>query len=110
MNILLEAVQYNVHHWNICGDLKVKNDMLVGMQGGFTKFCCWDSRCIGEHSSQRRWEPRKKAHGPGKGSIQHVPLVNSVKMFLPPLHIKFGFFKCLMKAMGKKFTEISVPK
>jgi hypothetical protein len=36
MKILLEAIQYNAHQWNICGDLKVSG-MLMGMQGGFTE-------------------------------------------------------------------------
>jgi len=40
MKILLEAVQSNVHQWNICGDLKVIG-MLMGMQGGFMKFFCF---------------------------------------------------------------------
>jgi hypothetical protein len=35
MKLLLDANQYNVHQWNICGDLKVIG-MLMGMQGGFT--------------------------------------------------------------------------
>jgi ribosomal protein S11 len=34
MKILLEEIQYNVHQWNICGDLKVTG-MLMDMQGGF---------------------------------------------------------------------------
>jgi len=46
MKTLLEAIQCNVHQWNICGDLKVTG-MLMGMQGGFMKFfcflCLWDS-------------------------------------------------------------------
>ena len=39
MKVLVEGIQYNGHQWNICEDLKV-NGMLMGMQGGFAKFCC----------------------------------------------------------------------
>lgn len=45
MKILLKAVQYNVHQWNNCGDLKVTS-MSMAMQADFIKFCClclWDS-------------------------------------------------------------------
>lgn len=46
MSIILNAVNYNEHRWTICGDLKVIA-LLLGLQGGFTKFCCflclWDS-------------------------------------------------------------------
>jgi hypothetical protein len=38
MKILLEAIQCNAHQWNMCGYLKVTG-MLMGMQGGFMKFC-----------------------------------------------------------------------
>ena len=40
MKILLQAIQYNVQEWGICGDLKMTG-MLMEMQAGFTKFCCF---------------------------------------------------------------------
>jgi len=55
MQILLQAVQYNVHQWNICGDLKVAA-MWMGVQGGCRKFCflCrWDGRCTDRHYIKR---------------------------------------------------------
>ena len=59
MKILLEAIQYNVHQWNICGDLKVTG-MLMGMQGRFTKFCCclciWGGHSTAEHYIKCDWE------------------------------------------------------
>ncbi|GFG39905.1 hypothetical protein Cfor_09074 [Coptotermes formosanus] len=71
MKTLLQAIQYNVHQWNICGDLKVTGT-LMGMQGGFTKFCCflclWDSRSTAEHYIKRDWEPRK-TYEPGKDTV-----------------------------------------
>ncbi len=61
MKILLEAIQYSTYQWNICGDLKVIG-MLMGMQGDFTKYCCflclWDSRATGDHYIKREWQKR----------------------------------------------------
>ncbi|XP_039304135.1 uncharacterized protein LOC120357539 [Solenopsis invicta] len=49
MRTILAKIKYNEHQWKICGDLKVIG-LLVGMQSGFTKFCCflclWDSRAV----------------------------------------------------------------
>jgi len=62
MKILLEAIQNNVDQRNICGGLKVTG-ILIGVQGGFTKFCCLlclcDSRSTVEHYIKRDWEPGK---------------------------------------------------
>ena len=48
MKILMEAINYNKLKWQICGDLKVIAALLLGLQQGFTKYCCficeWDSR------------------------------------------------------------------
>ena len=40
MKILLEGKEYNVEQWGNCGDLKMTG-MMKGMQGRFTKFCCF---------------------------------------------------------------------
>ena len=44
--ILMEAINYDKFKWQICGDLKVI--ALLGLQQGFTKYCCfiseWDNR------------------------------------------------------------------
>ncbi|GFG35938.1 hypothetical protein Cfor_02909 [Coptotermes formosanus] len=107
MKILLGAIQYNVRQWNICGYLKVTG-MLMGMQGGFAKFCCflclWNSRSTAEHYIKNDWEPRKN-YGPGKDNGQHILLVNPMKTFLPPLHIKLGLIRCLVKAMSKATSK-----
>ena len=62
MKILLEAFQNNVDQRNICGGLKVTG-ILFGVQGGFTKLCCFlclcDSRSKVEHNVKRDWEPAK---------------------------------------------------
>jgi len=68
MNTVLQAIQYTNHQWHICGDLKVIG-MLMGMQGGFTKYCCflclWDSRATGDHYNVHDW-PLRNTHEPGK--------------------------------------------
>jgi hypothetical protein len=85
------------------GDLKV-TAMLVGMQGGFTKFCfylcLWDSRCAAERYIKRGREP-KKTYEQVNDSVQHIPM----KIFLPPLHIQPGLMKFLVKAMAKTNSE-----
>lgn len=103
MDILLDAIQYRTFQWNICGDLKVIG-MLMGMQAGFTKYCCflclWDSRATKDHFTKRDWTLRS-SYAPGISSVQSVPLVEPQRIFLPPLHIKLGLMKNFVKAMGK---------
>ena len=40
IEILLDAFQYNEYKWYLCGDLK-NIGILMKMQGGFTKHCCF---------------------------------------------------------------------
>lgn len=123
MKVLLEAIDYKSHQWKICGDLKVIG-MLMGMQGGFTKYCCflclWDSRAKAAHYVKREWEARS-TYTPGTSSVKFLPLVESQKIYLPPLHIKLGLMKNFVKQMGKtgspgfqyiaqKFPSISTAK
>ena len=123
LKILLDAIDYKTRQWNICGDLKVIG-MLMGMQAGFTKFCCflclWDSRAVNEHYVKHGWMFRTK-YEPGVSSVHHIPLVDPDKIFLPPLHIKLGLMKNFVKALGKtesagfqylveKFPKISAAK
>ena len=79
--------------------------MLMGMQSGFTKFCCflclWDSRATSQHYTKSNWELRSN-YTPGKVSVSHLPLVAPEKIYLPPLHIKLGLMKNFVKAMAKK--------
>lgn len=103
MKVLLEAIKYRSHNWNLCGDLKVIG-MLTGMRGGFTKYCCflclWDSRATDDHYTKCDW-PQRTSYVVGEESVEHTPLVDPVKIFLPPLHIKLGLVKNLVKAMAK---------
>ncbi|GBN90225.1 hypothetical protein AVEN_24752-1 [Araneus ventricosus] len=44
---MLSSIEYSKHSWHVCAYLKVIA-VLVGLQAGYTKFCCflcqWDSR------------------------------------------------------------------
>ena len=107
MKLLLDTLSYDRYQWNICGDLKVIG-MLMGMQAGFTKFCCflclWDSRNTDQHYIKHDWELRKM-YVPGDHSVKCQPLVNAKKVFLPPLHIKLGLINCIVKTMGKTKSQ-----
>lgn len=107
MNIVLKSIQYDLHQWHICGDLKVIG-MLMGMQGGFTKFCCflclWDSRNTSEHYIKRDWKSRS-TYNPGEENVQHIPLVDKQKILLPPLHIKLGLAKTFVKTLGRRTSK-----
>ncbi len=89
MKILLEAIQYSTYQWNICGN---NIGMLMGMQGGFTKYCSflclWESCATVGHYIKREWKKRT-TYEPAMNSVQNVPLVHPKKIFQPPLHIDF---------------------
>lgn len=122
MKILLKLTNYAYHNWRICGDLKVIG-LLLGIQLGYTKhmcfLCLWNSRDDANHYKVKVWPPRTD-FTPGKFNVQHVPLVQPEKVFLPPLHIKLGLMKNFVKAMNnqsegflylkQKFTGLSDEK
>lgn len=103
MKLILEKIQYVKYKWNICGDLKVIA-LLLGLQLGFTKFCCflceWDSRDKKSHYDRKSW-PTRESLIPGQKNVSRVSLVNPEKIFLPPLHIKLGLMKNFVKAMDQ---------
>ena len=78
MELLLEAIKYREYQWSLCGDLKVI-DLLMGMQAGFTKYCCflclWDSRAVSQHYKQKDWGSRS-TFVPGEHSLKENPLVD----------------------------------
>ena len=109
MELLLEAIKYSEYQWSLCGDLKVIG-LLMGMQAGFTKYCCflclWDSRAV----SQQDWGSRS-TFVPGEHSLKENPLVDTNKVLLPLLHIKLGLMKNFMKALHKNcaaFQHLSI--
>jgi hypothetical protein len=102
MKFIMEGVHYSHHKWNICGDLKVIS-LLLGLQLGYTKnmcfLCLWNSRDDKNHYIVKKW-PEREEHIVGRYNVQHMPLVDPQKIYLPPLHIKLGLIKNFVKAMA----------
>jgi len=84
MQLLLEKIQYEKYNWNVCGDLMV-TILLLGLQLGYTKFCCflseWDGRDRKHHYIQKQW-PKQVLFIPGKKNVVNPPLMNPVKIYL----------------------------
>lgn len=122
LELILSKLQYEKHKWCLCGDLKIIT-MLLGQQSGFTKYPCflceWDSRARDEHYIKEVWPSRNLIIG--LKNVLKKNLVPVEKILLPPLHIKLGLFKQLVKAMKllstnafrylfKKFPKLSEAK
>lgn len=101
---LLQLLRYVEHNWKVCADLKMIA-ILCGLQGGFTKFCCflckWDSRARQEHYVRKNWPPRTE-HKVGEDNIKFKALIDKEDVILPPLHIKLGLMKNFVKALDKE--------
>ena len=123
VGILLNAIHYSDYQCSLCGNLKVIG-ILMGLQGGFTKHCCflclWDSRATAQHYETKEW-PKRNSYAPEVKNFQHIPLVNPDKVLMSPLHIKLGLMKNFVKAMAKqnlngfeflckKFSKLSLAK
>ena len=112
LQLLLEKIDYRMHGWQICADLKVVS-LLMGLQQGYTKYCCflcqWDSRAKDLHYIKKDWPPRASPKV-GEMNVENPPLADFHKIILPPLHIKLGLAKNLVKAMdqnGSAFKYLS---
>ena len=103
LELLLKKINYQEHQWMLCGDLKVLC-MLLGQQGGYTKFPCficeWDSRARDRHWTQKEW-PSRASLTPGSKNVLRDSLVDAKKVLLPPLHIKLGLMKQFVQALDK---------
>lgn len=101
MKKILDLIDYKMHNWKICSDLKVVG-MLTGMQGGYTKYCCflclWDSRARNHHYDRETW-PKRTHHDVGEANIKYASLVEKNNIILPPLHIKLGVMKNFVKSL-----------
>ena len=100
---VLKLIKYDAHKWIICVDLKMVN-FLLGQQSGFTKYPCflcqWDSRARDQHWVKKDWPTREKLEV-GKQNVINEPLVDRKKIVFPPLHIKLGLMKQMVKALNK---------
>ncbi|GBM83792.1 hypothetical protein AVEN_248268-1 [Araneus ventricosus] len=98
---MLSSIEYSKHSCHICADLKVIA-VLVGLQAAYTMFCCflcqWDSRDRKKHFIKNVWPKRQKSFLiPGVKNEENEPPVASEKNFLPPLHIKLGLIRIMLK-------------
>jgi hypothetical protein len=75
--LLLENIQYEIHTWNICGDLKICA-LLLGLQLGYTKFCFllfeWDATDRKRHYIQQVCSKRESLI-PGLKNV-NTPLIS----------------------------------
>lgn len=101
LELVLKKIKYEEHKWLVCGDLKIIT-IILGQQSGFTKYPCflceWDSRARDEHYVKSIWPSRNNLEV-GSKNILKINLIPVEKILLPPLHIKLGLFKQLVKAM-----------
>ena len=104
MSLILNAISCDTYKWQICGDLKVIG-LLLGLKGGFTKYCCficlWGSRTTQSHYQVKEWL-RRYQYIPGQANVKNIPLVDPKKVLWPPLHIKLGLKKNVVKALDKE--------
>ena len=104
IKVVLKLIKYHDHKWFICVDLKMVN-FLLGQQSGFTRYpcflCLWDSRARDKHWVQKDW-PSGEALNVGDKNIINEPPVDREKIIFPPLHIKVGLMKQLVKALNKE--------
>lgn len=84
----------------------------MGLKSGFAKhqcfLCLWEERQRHLHYTDFTWDSRLTIKL-GEESVINVPLVNSSKIILPPLHIKLGLVKnfvCALKKRGSRSFEI----
>ena len=77
---------------------------LLGKQGDHSKYLCflcyWDSRANEEHWLRKEWPPRNTMK-PEQKNIVNDPLIDRKNIILPPLHIKLGQMKQLVKALDR---------
>ena len=75
---------------------------LLGLQGGYTKHSCFlcssNSRANEQHYLDKNW-PARKDLIPGSHDVLNSSLIERSKILLPPLHIKLGLAKQLVKAL-----------
>ncbi|GBL92720.1 hypothetical protein AVEN_119110-1 [Araneus ventricosus] len=116
------GLQHKPQEWRLFIDssnVSLKAVLLhnVGLQAGYTKFCCflcqWNSRDRINHI-KKVW-PKRKFLIPGVKNVENEPLVASEKIILPPLHIKLGLMKNIIKAMdcgrrGFQYLRLNFPK
>jgi hypothetical protein len=87
---LLTKICYIDHQWKKGADMKVVAK-LTGLQGGYTKFCCFlresDSRARDRYCHVKQWPLRGETILVQK-NVARRALLDKTIQYLPPLHIK----------------------
>ena len=98
ISILMDAINYDKSNG------KSVVTLLLGLQQGFTKYCCficeWDNRARSLHYSRKDW-PARKSLEPGIMNVENQLLVELSKILLPSMHLKLGLMKNFVKAMNQ---------
>lgn len=89
---ILNLINYNLHEWKVCCDLKMVA-IMTGLRQGFSKhqcfLCLWEGRKKELHYTDHQW-PARATFILGENCLDYEPLVPTAKIILPPLHIKLG--------------------
>ena len=102
-------IQYNVYQWNICEIWR----WLLCWRG-----CkeAWRSSTVSHAFGIVTLQPNITSSVTGtqgrlmsrkNNSVQHIPFVNPMKIFLPPLCLNLGLIKHLMKSMANAIQNDS---
>ena len=101
MKLRRNCINYKKYQWPLCGDFKVTATLLGPQQGRFVFFLCeCDSGAKTSHYENRDW-PSRQLLKPGTKNVQHLQLVESSSILLPPLYIKLGQKKNSVKSIDQ---------
>ena len=79
-------------------------NILLGQQADYVKYlrflCVSDSRADRQHWQTKDWPVREELVV-GENNVINEPLMDHNSILLPPLHIKLGLMKQLVKALDK---------
>jgi hypothetical protein len=108
MDLLLKATIYSKCEWKICGGHKFVGSLL-GMQSGYTKFCCFhcegEGRAINKHYKIKGW-PLRENSAPGDKCDKHKLLFDKDT----PLHINLRLRESFVKVMNKSGKDFEYLK
>lgn len=109
MKKILMLINYDIHRWVICCDLKIVA-ILMGLKKGYAKhqcfLCLWEGRRSDLHYTEHQWQHRQ-SHQIGTDSVENMPLVPSSKIILPPLHIKLGLIRNFVRALDSQSAAMA---
>lgn len=104
VQLILEKINYNNYKWQLCGDFKIIS-ITLGQQLGYTSFpcflCLFNSRSDDKHYKVVDW-PKRGSLKEGDPNVENEPLIDPIKVLLPPLHIKLGLMKQFVTAIAPK--------